>query len=157
MPGQPGLSIIVAKDKISHRPTRTEKNVLPRGTRGEKNERAGTLCGQAKAPFTILDHSDERGFSFSLENLPLRDCHIVSLRPGTARGDHVHEYVEVALVIGGAGCAEIELGDEEDVSKFMVDRDFYPVTFPARVKHTIRNVGRKDFFLFCFSSDDPGQ
>jgi len=61
------------------------------------------MSGQAEPPLTILNNSDERGFSFSLENLPLRDCRIVSLRPGIARGDHAHEYVEVALVIRGAG------------------------------------------------------
>jgi oxalate decarboxylase/phosphoglucose isomerase-like protein (cupin superfamily) len=104
-----------------------------------------------KIPFKIFDRSDERGFSFSLDDLPLSDFHIVSMRPGKRRGDHVHDYTEVACIIGGTGSAEVIIEQEEGTSRLTVDQDFFVVTFQAGVSHTIYNSGEKEFYLVCFS------
>jgi len=103
-----------------------------------------------KPYFTIKDHSDERGFSYALE-AGLKNFHIVSIRPGKIRGDHLHDYNEVVIVLGGKDMAEIELGDDPDRKRIIVDSNFYTVLFPAFIKHLIRNIGDQDFYLVCFS------
>ena len=104
-----------------------------------------------KIPLSISDSSDERGFSFSLNGLPLKHFHIVSMKPGKRRGDHVHDYTEVACIIGGAGSAEVVIEHGNSTSSLRVDQDFFVVTFQAGVRHTIYNLGEREFYLVCFS------
>ena len=104
-----------------------------------------------KIPFKIFDGSDERGFSFFLDGLPLGNFHIVSLKPGKRRGDHIHDYTEVACIMGGAGSAEVLIEQEASTSRLTVDQDFFVVTFQAGVRHTIYNSGEREFYLVCFS------
>ena len=103
-----------------------------------------------RLPFVIKDLSDERGFSFALE-AGLENFHIVSIRPGRIRGDHFHDYDEVVIVLGGKGIAQIEMGEDLSKKRFVVDNAFFPILFPASVRHVIRNVGDQDFYLVCFS------
>ena len=104
-----------------------------------------------KIPLSISDCSDERGFSFSLNGLPLKHFHIVSMRPGKRRGDHVHDYTEVACIMGGAGSAEVVIEQEDGTSRLAVDQDFFVITFQAGVRHTIYNSGERKFYLVYFS------
>lgn len=101
-------------------------------------------------PFKIKDFSDKRGFSFELD-AGLEHFHIVSLKPGYIRGNHSHSYNEIAIVLGGKGIALIETEDNSQWSSIKVENDFYPVMFPAYVKHRIKNVGNREFYLVCFS------
>ena len=101
-------------------------------------------------PFKIDDHSDERGFSFSL-NLCLENFHIVGIRPGKIRGDHVHDYPEVAIVLGGKDVAEVEVDDGVNKRVFIVNKDFYILYFPTSVRHKFKNIGDHDFYLVCFT------
>jgi hypothetical protein len=47
-----------------------------------RNEKPKKMSDYLKIPFKIFDRSDERGFSFFLDDLPLGNFHIVSLKPG---------------------------------------------------------------------------
>lgn len=94
---------------------------------------------------------DERGFSLYFANLPLRQFHIVSVSPGMIRGNHVHEYDELICVIGGKNLAEITLESSEDFRQFIVGNEYLVIKIPAGVKHIVRNIGDKVFYLVCFS------
>jgi len=96
--------------------------------------------------FKLLNKSDERGFSFGLEGLGPKNLHVVSIKPGFSRGDHSHEYTEVALILGGKDAALVKIGDE----RFIVKEEFRPVIFPPFVKHKIKNIGNEEFYLVCF-------
>jgi len=102
-----------------------------------------------RLPFKIREHSDERGFSFYLD-AGLKNFHIVSIKPGCIRGNHSHSYNEVAIVLGGKEAALIEIQVEGEWNSFVADQDFYPVFFPASLKHKIQNIGKREFFLVCF-------
>lgn len=99
----------------------------------------------------IDDRSDDRGFSFSLINSKLKNFHIVSVRPNKIRGDHTHNYTEVAIVLGGKDIAEVELDDGTNKKIFIVDKNFYVLCFPAAVKHKFKNIGDHEFYIVCFS------
>ncbi len=105
--------------------------------------------GDMVIPFAIKDNSDNRGFSFSLD-AGLNNFHIVSIRPGKIRGDHMHDHNEVVIVLGGKGMAKIDIGDAQNKETLIVNNDFYPILFPAFTRHVIRNIGDRDFYLICF-------
>jgi len=97
---------------------------------------------------------DNRGFSIFFENLPLDKFHIVSMNPGAIRGNHVHDYTEIICVIGGKELAEILLESPQCVKRIVIDRDFQIIDVPPKLKHIIKNIGNKRFYLVCFAFDE---
>jgi len=99
----------------------------------------------------INEIKDKRGFSINFKNLPLKQFHIVSINPGAIRGDHVHEHDEFICVIGGKGLAVMTLEDPRNSDKFTIDDEYRVIRIPAGVKHIIKNIGDKAFYIVCFS------
>ena len=100
----------------------------------------------------IKDFSDERGFSFALEGLPLEHFHILSLNPGRIRGNHVHDYGEVICILGGEGKAKVCLEHKGQKKEFIIEKKFEILEIPPGTRHSIQNIGQNLFYLVCFRS-----
>ena len=101
--------------------------------------------------FQINEHCDERGFSLFFGNFPVEKFHMASIEPGAVRGDHVHAYDEILCVIGGEEVAEISLKNLEVSSRVIVQDEYHVIRIPAGVRHKIKNVGNRCFYLVGFS------
>ena len=102
----------------------------------------------------ILKKCDKRGFSVFFEGNSIEKFHIVSLNPGAIRGNHVHDYTEIICVLGGKGIAEIELIELQDIKhseKIIIDKNFQIVEVPPRIKHIVKNIGDRVFYLVCLN------
>ena len=99
----------------------------------------------------IIKKYDERGFSVFFEGDSIEKFHIVSLNPGAIRGNHVHDYTEIICVLGGKGIAEIELRCTGYSQKFLVDKDFQIIEVPPKIKHIVKNIGDRVFYLVCLN------
>ena len=78
--------------------------------------------------------------------------HLVSLRPGTSRGNHVHGNATEWLMVFGGAC-RITWKSTRDGS--LRESDFGgegPVLYeiPARVEHVITNTSGKDIYALVF-------
>ena len=113
------------------------------------------LAEDVQKLFEIGEHHDDRGFSLFFATFPLPGFHIASLEPGATRGDHVHVNDEFLCVMGSEGMAEIILDGPETSSRIMVLDRYHLIRIPAGVKHTIRNVGDRIFYLLSFFTASP--
>lgn len=108
---------------------------------------------------TELSWADERGWGVRpVEGLPLEweeleEMHVVSLRPGAVRGNHVHdEGTEWLLICGGPAVAAWRAPGQESVGRMEVPGDT-PVLleFPAGTEHAVRNDGAAVIHLMGFT------
>jgi len=107
----------------------------------------------------ILTAKDHRGWvSNLLDFLPiksnhLKNIHIVSMEPGTVRGNHVHARQTEGLCVLGNNirvrATNMETGEQYDQ---VVDDD-PPKLFLVKptVAHSFKNEGDKPAFLVCFT------
>ncbi len=105
--------------------------------------------------------ADERGWGLRpLEALPVEraeveDLHVVSLRPGAVRGNHVHERgTEWLLVCGGPAVAAWRAPGQSEVGRMEIPGDApYLLEVPAGMEHAVENVGREIIHLVAFSDE----
>ena len=57
-------------------------------------------------------YSDERGQVRDFGCISVEGLHVVEMKSGSARGNHVHDRDEIMCVIGGSGICEINVEDE---------------------------------------------
>ena len=99
---------------------------------------------------------DDRGrvVSFS-DQLVCKNLHIASMEPGAIRGNHVHNRDEIICIIGGKGICEIFVEDNPGRAseRIHVDGNIKTYRIKSGAKHTVYNIGEKEFFLIAFFSE----
>ena len=109
---------------------------------------------------------DDRGVVISLDKVSnligvseLSLCHVVTLRPGTIRGNHYHpKSTEHILFIDGK--VEVIVGMEKNLDghseelNLVVRKVFEPtpgqiLRIPAGIPHAVKNVGQNDAVIMC--------
>jgi len=95
---------------------------------------------------------DERGQVRDFGCISVEGLHVVEMKSGSARGNHVHDRDEIMCVIGGSGICEINVEDETTHKKesIMVEGDMKAYRIRAGIRHIVRNIGNKTFYLVCF-------
>jgi dTDP-4-dehydrorhamnose 3,5-epimerase-like enzyme len=91
----------------------------------------------------------------------VKNVHLVSMQPGTVRGNHVHEkQVEWVIVFGGTCRVVADDGDGKREEMTVKPDDFVLFEITPGIAHSFKNVGKDVMYLlaFCdrpFSKDDP--
>ena len=95
---------------------------------------------------------DKRGMVRNFKDFLIQGLHVVEMRPGSARGNHVHDKDEIMCVIGGSGICKINVEDETAHKKesIVVEGDMKAYRIRAGIRHIVRNIGNKTFYLVCF-------
>jgi UDP-2-acetamido-2,6-beta-L-arabino-hexul-4-ose reductase len=120
------------------------------------------MTAPRQVDLTELQRNDDRGWSLSpllasaLAAGQLEDLHVVSVKPGTARGNHVHrDATEWLLIFGGPATlvwrSPTQPGQQERDLKGAGPWFF---EIPPLVEHAISNRGEKTFYLVAFY-DEP--
>ncbi len=97
-------------------------------------------------------YSDERGQVRDFGCISVEGLHVVEMRPGAVRGNHVHDRDEIMCVTGGSGMCKIDIEDETTHKKesIVVEGDMKAYRVRAGIRHIVRNIGNKTFYLVCF-------
>jgi len=109
---------------------------------------------------------DDRGWSSHLADLwpepiaGIRNVHLVELKPGAVRGNHVHREMNEGIVILSGPCRVVlEAAGERHEESCAAD---HPVLFlmPPGVAHAFHNLSDKPIHLVCladreFDATDP--
>ena len=87
-----------------------------------------------------------------LKDFPVEGLHMVELKAGTVRGNHVHQKNEIICVIGGTGKCEVIAEDQDSGEELhiIVEGDLKTYRIRAGIKHTIKNFSGDPFYLVCF-------
>lgn len=92
----------------------------------------------------------------------VRNLHIVSMVPGSTRGDHFHKHQrEFLLIMGG----KVELqwqnpGEEEKKKEIMDAHEPILLRVPPNTIHSIKNISNEVLYVVCYSrayAPYPGQ
>ena len=113
---------------------------------------------------TGLQRDDHRGWSLNpilasgLAASSIGNLHVVSIKPGTSRGNHVHrDATEWLLVFGGAATIIWRSPAQPTPKKLHLDGP-RPRLFevPPKVEHSILNASKEDMYLVAFyDQPDP--
>ena len=105
---------------------------------------------------------EPRGWSFSpFQETPLKNgleidwssFHLVSMEPGSIRGNHVHPRVTEWLLFLGAPFLLVWQDEGSDlVQQRRVDDHHTLVVIPPRVKHAVQNLSPGPIYLTAFRS-----
>jgi oxalate decarboxylase/phosphoglucose isomerase-like protein (cupin superfamily) len=109
---------------------------------------------------------EPRGWSFApfrespLQNgleLDWSSFHLVSLEPGSIRGNHVHPRVTEWLLFSGAPLLLVWQDEGSDLVQQESITDHHTlVVIPPRVKHAVQNQSPGTIYLTAFRSRAPG-
>jgi len=97
-------------------------------------------------------YSDERGQVRDFGCISVEGLHVVEMKPGSVRGNHVHDRDEIMCITGGSGICKIDIEDETTHKKesIVVEGDMKAYRIKAGIRHIVRNIGNKTFYLVCF-------
>ena len=97
-------------------------------------------------------YSDKRGVVRNFKDFLIEGLHVVEMRPGSVRGNDVHDRDEIMCVTGGSGICEIDIEDETTHKKesIVVEGDMKAYRIRAGIRHIVRNIGNKTSYLVCF-------
>ncbi len=100
-------------------------------------------------------NEDERGKVVNFKNLHLDGLHVVEMKAGAVRGNHVHEKDEIVCVISGSGHCEIIAEDQDsgEHQHLTVEGILKTCRIKAGKRHTIKNRGKDTFYVVCFYED----
>lgn len=108
-----------------------------------------------------LGWGDERGWGLRpLEALPVDrarvgDVHVVSLRPGAVRGNHVHDRGTEWLLICGGPAVAAWRAENGEVGRMELPGDApYLLEIPPGVPHAVKNVAGHVLHLVAFNDDE---
>ncbi len=84
------------------------------------------------------------------------NIHLVSIEPGSIRGNHVHIKQTERVMIFGGRCLFIakDAPDSEPMERTFTEEDLFLITIPPGLPHAFKNTGEKTMFLLC-ASDVP--
>ncbi len=113
----------------------------------------------------ILDEKtsvDSRGWSMApleiveLTGKDIGNMHVVSLKPGAVRGNHVHpDSTEWVVFCGGPAAVAYKTHSNEGFSEIVIKGDrpeLYEI--PPGTSHAIKNTSDREIFLTVFSNTD---
>lgn len=101
---------------------------------------------------------DERGIAAFYPTLSVQNLHVVSLNPGAVRGNHSHDQDEVMCVLGGEHICEITVAEATDpnmTETVVAELPLESYRIRGGLRHTVRNIGEKVFYLVCFLAGEP--
>jgi dTDP-4-dehydrorhamnose 3,5-epimerase-like enzyme len=115
-------------------------------------------------PYEVIDETDkhigfmnqdERGIVVSFAKDVAENFHVASMKPGAVRGNHTHDCDEVICIMGGRNICEITVEDGSSGTKarVLVDENIKTYRFKAGVKHTVQNIGEREFYLCAFLAE----
>jgi len=108
----------------------------------------------------LASEEDERGFvvkPFQGKQLnTICNIHIVSLNPGTVRGNHYHPtQTEYILVLGNQGKLVTVDNETDKRNEMIIDGKKCPfITVTRNVVHAFKNIGTERMYLLCYT-DEP--
>ena len=105
--------------------------------------------------YIVFMNQDERGVVVSFTSGAAKNFHVASMKPGAVRGNHTHDCDEVICIMGGESICEIAVEDNSTGTKerVLVDESIKTYRFKAGVKHTLQNIGEREFYLCAFLSE----
>jgi len=97
---------------------------------------------------------DERGSVIYFGRFSLEGLHVVEMKAGAVRGNHIHDKDEIMCIIGGSGVCEITVEDKtsQNKEKILVKGDMKAYRIKAGIRHVVTNIGNDRFYLVCFYS-----
>lgn len=108
-----------------------------------------------------LSRGDERGWGLSvLEALPvdrseIGDLHVVSLRPGAVRGNHVHRRGTEWLLVCGGPVVAAWRADGGEVGRMEIPGEAPSLLeIPAGSPHAVKNVADHVIHLVAFNDEE---
>jgi dTDP-4-dehydrorhamnose 3,5-epimerase-like enzyme len=108
----------------------------------------------------LASGTDERGFSIKpFEGKQLDavfNIHLVSLNPGTTRGNHFHPtQTEYIFVLGKQGkLVTVDSANDKRSETFINGEKCPRIVVPPQVAHAIKNTGSEQMYLLCYT-DSP--
>lgn len=120
------------------------------------DERGWVLRPIYTAKGDFVPRNDDEGLG-DVSNL-----HIVSMLPGTVRGNHFHSHQrEFLLIMGGkVEVAWQEPGETERHVKILETRDPVILRVPPNTIHAVKNISEEIIYVVCYSrafAPFPGQ
>ena len=110
---------------------------------------------------------DQRGWvtepinSEDLLNGYVKNIHIVSLEPGTIRGNHYHLIRTEFTLIMGNNCQFMAIDNDMGTEKCLITDGSKPVLvrIPPKTSHAFKNIGNFTIYLLCYSGQkfDPAE
>jgi dTDP-4-dehydrorhamnose 3,5-epimerase-like enzyme len=108
----------------------------------------------------LASGTDERGFSIKpFEGKQLDavfNIHLVSLNPGTTRGNHFHPtQTEYIFVLGKQGKLVTVDSVTDKRSETVINGEKCPrIVIPPQIAHAIKNTSSEQMYLLCYT-DSP--
>ncbi len=109
-------------------------------------------------------YQDERGWCIrpisddDIEKGIISDIHMVSMKPGSIRGNHYHvNKIENILIIGST-CRVLVMDNNtrEKEEKILENNEKTLLVISPDVTHAIENIGNEVSYLLCFSNVKGG-
>ena len=113
-------------------------------------------------------NQDERGWSIQpitdeeFSTCNISDVHMVSMKPGTIRGNHYHVHkTEHMLIIGGpCRVVVVDNNTKKREERIIEENTKALLIFPPNITHAIENISNELSYLLCYSkvkeySDKP--
>lgn len=109
-------------------------------------------------------YQDDRGWCIrpisddDIKNGIISDIHMVSMKPGSIRGNHYHvNKIENVFIIGSTcRVLVVDNNTNEKEEKILENNEKTMFVIPPHVTHAIENIGNEVSYLFCFSRVKDG-
>ena len=109
-------------------------------------------------------YQDDRGWCIrpisddDIKDGIISDIHMVSMKPGTIRGNHYHVNKTEHILIIGSTCRVLVVDNntKEREEKILENNEKDLFVIPPGVTHAIENIGNDVSYLFCFSRVKDG-
>lgn len=111
-----------------------------------------------KNDLTLHTYKDFRGWvanpikKTALSSKEFGHIHIVSLEPGTLRGNHYHNIQnEWAIVFGGKYLfAWLDKDKNEIIEEIIEEDNFITFEIPSSIPHVFKNIDQKTIYLMAY-------
>ena len=104
-------------------------------------------------------NQDERGWAVQpitdeeIKTCIISDVHMVSMKPGTIRGNHYHVHKTEHMLIIGGPCRVVVMDNKtkKREEKIITDNTKTLLVIPTHVTHAIKNISNEMSYLLCYS------
>jgi len=108
----------------------------------------------------LATKEDERGFTVKpfegKELTSIHNIHLVSLNPGTVRGNHFHPTQREYIFIMGnkAKLVMVDSANGTRSEKIIDGKGCSLIIVPPKVAHAVKNISNETIYLLCYT-DNP--
>jgi len=108
----------------------------------------------------LATKEDERGFMIKpfegKERNSIYNVHLVSLNPGTVRGNHFHPTQREYIFIMGhkAKLVMVDSATGTRSEKILEGKGCLLIIVPPKVAHAVKNISNETIYLLCYT-DNP--